>query len=47
MALKLIASGDVSAEKIISHKYPLEKLSDAILQTVSRDESLKCVIEFD
>jgi L-iditol 2-dehydrogenase len=47
MALKLIASGDVSADKIISHKYPLEKLSDAILQTVSRDESLKCVIEFD
>jgi len=47
MALKLIANGDVSAEKIISHKYPLEKLSDAILQTVSRNESLKCVIEFD
>ena len=47
MALKLISTGDVSAEKIISHKYPLEKLSDAILQTVSRDESLKCVIEFD
>ncbi len=47
MALKLIASGDVSAEKIISHKFPLEALSDAILQTVSRNESLKCVIEFD
>ena len=46
-ALNLIASGDVSAEKIISHKYPLERLSDAILQTVSRDESLKCVIEFE
>ncbi|MDP2964777.1 MAG: alcohol dehydrogenase catalytic domain-containing protein [Pelolinea sp.] len=47
MALKLIASGDVSADKIISHKYPLEKLSDAILQTASRHESLKCVIEFE
>jgi L-iditol 2-dehydrogenase len=47
MALNLIASGDVSAKKIISHTYPLEKLSEAILQTVSRDESLKCVIKFD
>ena len=47
MALKLITNGDVSAEKIISHKYPLEKLSDAILQTASRHESLKCVIEFE
>lgn len=47
MALDLIASGDVSAEKIISHKYPLEKLSDAILQTASQHESLKCIIEFE
>ncbi|MCJ7519057.1 MAG: zinc-binding dehydrogenase [Anaerolineaceae bacterium] len=47
MALKLITNGEVSAEKIISQRYPLEKLSDAILQTVSRNESLKCVIEFD
>ena len=47
MALNLIAKGDVSAEKIISHKFPVEKLSDAILQTASRHESLKCVITFD
>jgi L-iditol 2-dehydrogenase len=47
MALDLISSGDVSADKIISHRYPIEKLSDAILQTVSRHESLKCVVEFD
>lgn len=46
MALDLIASGDVSAEKLISHRYALENLSDAILQTVSRNESLKCVINF-
>jgi L-iditol 2-dehydrogenase len=46
MALDLIASGDVSADKLISHRYPLENLSDAILQTVSRNESLKCVINF-
>ncbi len=47
MALDLIANGDVSADKLISHRYPIEKLSDAILQTVSRNESLKCVINFD
>ncbi len=47
MALDLIKNGDVSAEKIISHRFPLEKLSDAILQTNSRDESLKCVITFE
>jgi L-iditol 2-dehydrogenase len=47
MALDLIASGDVWAEKIVSHTYPIEELSDAILQTVSRQESLKCVVEFN
>lgn len=47
MALDLITSGDVWAEKIISHTYPIEELSAAILQTVSRQESLKCVVEFD
>lgn len=45
LALKLISNGDVSAEKLISHRFPLEKLSDAILQTVSRQESLKCIIK--
>jgi L-iditol 2-dehydrogenase len=47
IALDLIANGDVSANKIISHRYPIEKLSDAILQTASRDESLKCVVNFE
>lgn len=47
MALKMIANGDVSAEKIISHRFPIENLSDAILQTASRHESLKCVISFE
>lgn len=47
MALELISNGDVSADKLISHRYPIEKLSDAILQTASRNESLKCVIKFD
>ena len=47
MALDMIANGDVSAEKLISHHFPIENLSDAILQTNSRDESLKCVITFE
>jgi L-iditol 2-dehydrogenase len=47
MALDLIAKDDVSAKKLISHCYPLENLSDAILQTASRQESLKCVVKFD
>jgi L-iditol 2-dehydrogenase len=46
LALDLISNGDVSAEKLISHRFPLEKLSDAILQTISRQESLKCIIKF-
>ncbi len=47
MALELISNGDVSADKLISHRYPIERLSEAILQTVSRNESLKCVINFN
>jgi len=47
MASDLIASGDISAKNLISHRYPLENLSDAILQTASRQESLKCVVEFN
>lgn len=47
MALDLISSNDVTAEKIISHRYPIERLSEAILQTASRHESLKCVVNFE
>lgn len=47
MALEMIANGDISADKLISHKFPIEKLSEAILQTNSRNESLKCIIQFD
>ena len=47
MALDLIVKGDVAAKKLISHYFPLENLSDAILQTASRKESLKCVVKFD
>ena len=47
MALDMIANGDISASKIISHRFRLDQLSDAILQTQSRDESLKCIIRFE
>jgi L-iditol 2-dehydrogenase len=47
MALHLLASGDIDGEKIITNRYPLKNLSDAILQTASREGSLKCVINFE
>ena len=47
MALELLSRGDVDGSKIITNIYPLERLSDAILQTASREESLKCVISFE
>ncbi len=47
MALKLLSSGEIDGDKIITNRYPLNNLSDAILQTASREESLKCVINFD
>jgi L-iditol 2-dehydrogenase len=46
-ALDLLANGAVNGEALISHRFPLEQLSDAILQTASRQGSLKCVITFD
>lgn len=47
MALELLANGAVDGRRLISHQFPLERLSDAILQTVSREGSLKCIIRFD
>jgi L-iditol 2-dehydrogenase len=47
LAMELLASGIVEGQGLISHVFPLEKLSDAIIQTVSREGSLKCVIKFD
>jgi L-iditol 2-dehydrogenase len=46
-ALDLLANGAVNGEALISHRYPIEQLSDAILQTASRHNSLKCVITFE
>ncbi len=47
MALELLSDGTIAGDSLITHRFPLERLSDAILQTVSRQESLKCAIEFD
>jgi len=47
IALDLLSRGEVEGNKIITNRYPLEKLSDAIMQTSSREGSLKCVIKFD
>lgn len=44
LALDLLASGCINAGDLITHRFPLEKLSDAILQTAGRGESLKCII---
>jgi L-iditol 2-dehydrogenase len=47
MALELLSNGAVSGAALISHCFPLEQLSAAILQTASRQESLKCVVTFN
>jgi L-iditol 2-dehydrogenase len=47
LALGLLANGTINGEALISHRYPIEQLSQAILQTASRQGSLKCVVIFD
>ncbi len=47
MALELLSNGTVTGESLITHRFPIERLSDAICQTVSRQASLKSVITFD
>lgn len=47
MALELLTNGTVAGPSLITHHFPIERLSDAILQTVSRQESLKSVITFE
>ena len=47
LALDLLRCEAVNGAALISHRYPLERLSEAIQQTASRQGSLKCVITFD
>jgi len=46
-ALDLLTWGEVEGNKVITNRYPLEDLSEAILQTSSREGSLKCIISFE
>jgi L-iditol 2-dehydrogenase len=46
IALDLLSDGSVCGEDLISHRFPLEQLSEAIITTASREGSLKCVINF-
>lgn len=43
-ALALIVGGNIDAESLITHRYPLSAVSEGILQTASRGQALKCVI---
>ncbi len=45
-ALELLSNGAVNGEALISHCFPVEGLSDAILQTAGRQNCLKSVIQF-
>jgi len=45
-ALKLIDAGRIEVKNLITHRYPLEKLKEAILKAGEKD-SLKVMIDFD
>ena len=45
-ALRLIATGVISAEKFITHRFPFAALHDAYSNAAQAQESLKTVIEF-
>lgn len=47
MALELLSNGTVAGASLLTHRFPIERLSDAIVQTASRQESLKSVITFE
>lgn len=47
MALELLSNGAVAGDALVTHRFPLERLADAIAQTVSRQESLKSIITFE
>ncbi|NPV43831.1 MAG: alcohol dehydrogenase catalytic domain-containing protein [Firmicutes bacterium] len=47
LALDLLAAGRIWGEKLISHRFPLERLSEAILKTAERGESLKCIVTME
>jgi L-iditol 2-dehydrogenase len=46
-ALEIIEEGTVKAEKLITHRFPIEKTADAFRLTAEARDSLKSVIVFD
>jgi L-iditol 2-dehydrogenase len=46
-AFDLIEKGVVSAEKLVTHRFPVEKTGDAFRLTAAAGDSLKCVVSFD
>ncbi len=45
-ALRIIGEGVVTAEKIITHRFPIERTEDAFRLTAEAKNSLKCAIVF-
>jgi L-iditol 2-dehydrogenase len=46
-ALEIIKEGTVRAEKLVTHRFPIEKTAEAFRLTAEARDSLKCVIIFD
>jgi L-iditol 2-dehydrogenase len=46
-AFELIEKGVVSAKKLVTHRFPVEKTCDAFRLTAAAGSSLKCVVNFD
>ncbi|MDI6743874.1 MAG: zinc-dependent dehydrogenase [Thermodesulfovibrionales bacterium] len=46
-ALEIIESGIVSAEKLVTHRFPIEKTAEAFILTAEAKDSLKSVIVFE
>jgi len=46
-ALEILEEGIVKAEKIITHRFPIEKTEEAFRLTAEAKDSLKSIIVFD
>jgi L-iditol 2-dehydrogenase len=46
-ALELIEKGVISAARIVTHRFPVEKTGEAFRLTAAAGDSLKCMIVFD
>ena len=46
-ALELLVEGIINADKIITHRFPIEQTADAFSLTAGAKNSLKSIIVFD